>query len=94
MCANLGQKEVEAHCLVLQTAYTHSTDDVQERLIPTLAKTACTPNQNNSKNTDIHFMNCLIAHVSHKDQITARAPPLSAVFHADEHEPTVIKHQP
>lgn len=66
----------------------------ENRLIPTLAKMACKPNQNNNKNTDIHFMNRLIAHVSHKDKITTSAPPLSAVFHDDAHEPAVIKHQP
>lgn len=55
----------------------------ENRPVPTLAKMACKPNQNNNKNTDIHFMNRLIAHVSQKDKITTSAPPLSAVFHDD-----------
>lgn len=66
----------------------------ENRLIPTVAKMACKPDQNNGKNTDIHFMKRLIAHVSHKDKITTSAPPRSAVFHDDEHAPAVIKHQP
>lgn len=60
--------------------------------VPTLAKMACKTDQNNSKNTSIHFTNRLIDHVSHEDKITTSTPPLSGVFQDDEHEPAGVKH--